>query len=127
MEEVARACAAWLQERGASKSFSKEYMRQLRSGKAANPTKSHLEALAAFFDVDPVIFFDTERSRRIEADLELVAALRDAQVRTLALRALGLTAADRAQVLELISSLHTRRMTDASQDEVDNPSSKATT
>lgn len=105
MEEVAKWGAAWLRERGQAKSFSKEYVRQLRAGIATNPTKSHLEALAAFFEVDPAIFFDSEKSRQIQADLELVAALRKADVHSVALRALSLTPDHRAQVLELIDAL----------------------
>ncbi|MEU7529287.1 XRE family transcriptional regulator [Saccharothrix sp. NPDC042600] len=109
MEEVAKWGAEWLRERNQAKSFSKEYVRQLRSGLATNPTKSHLEALAAFFEVDPAIFFDSQRSRQIQADLELVAAIRDAGVHAVALRALSLTPAQRAQVLELMRSLQAER------------------
>lgn len=116
MEEVAKWCTVWLRERNQAKSFSKEYMRQLRSGLATNPTKGHLEALAAFFDVDPAIFLDSEKSRQIQADLELVAALRDADVHAVALRALSLTPADRAQVMELMRTLQADRAGDTGTD-----------
>ncbi|WP_370973822.1 XRE family transcriptional regulator [Amycolatopsis sp. cg9] len=105
MEHVAKWCAAWLKERHPTKTFSKEYMRQLRAGIADNPTKGHLEAIAAFFEVDPAIFFDSEKSRQIQADLDLVVALRDADVHSVALRALSLTPAHREQVLELMRTL----------------------
>ncbi len=116
MEEVAKRCAAWLRERGQAKSFSKEYVRQLRYGIATNPTKSHLEALAAFFEVDPAIFFDSQRSRQIQADLELLAALRDADVHAVALRALSLTPAHRAQVLDLMRTLQAHQAGDTSDE-----------
>jgi transcriptional regulator with XRE-family HTH domain len=104
MEEVARWCAAWLAERG-SGTFSKEYVRQLRYGIKANPTKRHLEAMAAFFEVDPAIFLDTERSKQIQADLELAVAIRDAGVSALALRAVSLSPESRRKVLEVMQSL----------------------
>lgn len=112
MESVAKSCTEWLRERNRGKSFSKEYMRQLRSGIADNPTKSHLEALAAFFDVDPAIFLDSEKSRQIQADLELVGALRDSGVQAFALRALSLTPAARAEVLEVMRTLQTKHAGD---------------
>lgn len=105
MESAAKWCTDWLRRRNQGKSFSKEYVRQLRAGLADNPTKSHLEALAAFFEIDPAIFLDSDKSRRIHADLELVAALREAGVHAVALRALGLTPTNRAQVLKFIRTL----------------------
>lgn len=105
MEEVARWCADWLRRRGEGGTFSKEYVRQLRSGVKTNPTKRHLESLAAFFEVDPAIFFDSERSAEIQADLDLAVAIRDAGVSALALRAVSLTPDDRQKVLELMQSL----------------------
>jgi len=104
MEEVARWCADWLAQRGGG-TFSKEYVRQLRSGIATNPTKRHLEALAAFFDVDPAIFLDSERSREFQAELDLVAAFRDKGVSALALRAANLTADERRRVAAFIQGL----------------------
>ncbi|NUS45450.1 MAG: XRE family transcriptional regulator [Mycobacteriaceae bacterium] len=109
MESAAKACTVWLRERDQGRSFSKEYMRQLRSGIADNPTKSHLEALAAFFDVDPAIFLSSEKSRQIQADLELLAAVRDSGVQALALRALSLTPAARAKVLEIMRNMQTEQ------------------
>lgn len=104
MEEVARWCVRWLAERGGG-TLSKEYVRQLRYGIKTNPTKRHLEALAAFFDVDPAIFLDSEHSRRIQRDLELAVAIREAGVSALALRAAGLKPEDRAKVMELMKKL----------------------
>ncbi|GAA2678771.1 MULTISPECIES: XRE family transcriptional regulator [Actinosynnema] len=116
MEAVAKACTAWLRERDQGKSFSKEYMRQLRSGAANNPTKNHLEALAAFFDVAPAIFLDSESSRQIQADLELVAAVRDTGVQAVALRALSLSPANRAQILEIMRTMQAKQAGDIGND-----------
>lgn len=85
-EEVANA----LKERGGS-TVSATYLWQLRKGLRDNPTKRHLEALADFFGVTPAYFFDEEAAERIDAELELLAALRDASVRGVALRAAGLS------------------------------------
>src|SRR4051795_2991213 len=71
--------------------ISATYLWQLRKGKRDNPTKRHLEALAGFFGVPPAYFFDDEVTARIDAELELLAALRDASVRRVALRAAGLS------------------------------------
>ena len=85
-EEVAEAIRA----RGGP-TISATYLWQLRKGLRDNPTKKHLEALADFFGVSPVYFFDDAAAARIEAELDLLAALRDAQVRQVALRASGLS------------------------------------
>lgn len=85
-EEVASA----LREAGGF-TISATYVWQLRKGIRNNPTKHHLEALATFFGVSPSYFFDEEAAERIEAELDLLAALRDTSVRSVALRAAGLS------------------------------------
>ena len=85
-QEVAEA----LRERGGP-TISATYVWQLRKGIRDNPTKKHLEALADFFGVPPAYFFDDEAAARIQAELSLLAALRDASVRNVALRARGLS------------------------------------
>lgn len=90
-EEVARL----ITEEGVRKqnglTISGTYIWQLRKGYKDNPTKKHLEALAYFFKVDPSYFFDEEQGKLIGAELELVAAMRDAGVHSIALRANGLS------------------------------------
>ncbi len=71
--------------------LSMTYLWQLRHGVRDNPTKQHLEALADFFGVNPAYFFDAAAADRIDAQLDLLAAMRDADVRDLALRASELT------------------------------------
>jgi transcriptional regulator with XRE-family HTH domain len=105
MSVVAQWCAEWIRERDGQGTFSRQYLYDLRAGVKTNPGKRHLEALAAFFEVDPAIFFDSEKAKQIQADLELAAAIRDAGVSALALRAVGLTPADRQEVLALMQSL----------------------
>lgn len=85
-EEVAEA----LRAKGGP-TISATYIWQLRKGLRDNPTKRHLEALADFFGVPPAYFFDDAETRRIDAELALLTALRDSPVRQIALRASGLS------------------------------------
>ncbi|GAA3434825.1 helix-turn-helix domain-containing protein [Kutzneria kofuensis] len=81
--------------------ISATYLWQLRKGLRDNPTKRHLEALAGFFGVPPAYFFDDAEAERIDAELALLSALRDAPVRQIALRARGLS----TKSLEAISDM----------------------
>ncbi|HEX3782344.1 MAG TPA: helix-turn-helix transcriptional regulator [Pseudonocardiaceae bacterium] len=83
-EEVATA----IRDRGVM--ISHTYVWQLRKGLRENPTKRHLEALAEFFGVPATYFLDGD-VEHIDAQLELLSALRDGGVRSMALRAVGLS------------------------------------
>ncbi len=96
-DQVARA----IQEQGGP-TISASYLWQLRKGLRDNPTKKHLEALAGFFGVPPSYFFDAQESERIDAELDLLAALRDASVRQVALRASGLSPQTLRAITEMI-------------------------
>lgn len=85
--------------------ISASYIWQLRRGLRDNPTKRHLEALADFFGVPPSYFLDDDVSGRVERQLELLAALRDASVRRMALRASGLSEESISAVAETIERL----------------------
>jgi transcriptional regulator with XRE-family HTH domain len=101
-EEVASA----IRERGVM--ISHTYIWQLRKGARDNPTKRHLEALAEFFGVNAAYFLDDEAARRIDEQLELLAALRDNAVRTMALRAAGLSGPSLEAIHGMIE--HARRI-----------------
>lgn len=96
-EEVAEA----IRSRGGP-TVSATYLWQLRKGARDNPTKKHLEAIADFFGVPPGYFFEEETTERIDAELELLAALRDASVRQMALRAFGLSPESLGAIREMI-------------------------
>ncbi|QFU90440.1 helix-turn-helix domain-containing protein [Amycolatopsis sp. YIM 10] len=96
-EEVAEA----LRARGGP-TISATYLWQLRKGIRDNPTKRHLEALAGFFGVPAAYFFDDEETRRIDAELALLTALRDAPVRQIALRASGLSPKSLEAIAEMV-------------------------
>ena len=85
-EEVAET----IRERGGP-TISASYIWQLRKGIRDNPTKHHLEALSDFFGVAPAYFFDATVEQQVDAELDLLRALRDEPVRQLALRAFGLS------------------------------------
>jgi len=90
-----------IQEAGGP-TISATYLWQLRKGIRDNPTKSHLEALAQFFGVPVSYFFDDEHARRIDEQLDLVAAMRDNGVRQVALRSAGLSVASLAAIQSMI-------------------------
>lgn len=95
-EQVAKA----IEERGGP-TISASYLWQLRKGLRDNPTKKHLEALADYFGVPPAYFFDEAAAERIDAELDLLASIRDADVRHVALRASGLS----TQTLKAITDM----------------------
>jgi transcriptional regulator with XRE-family HTH domain len=86
-----RQVAAWIQERR-DHAVSPAYVWQLRTGERTNPTMRHLEDLAAFFGVSPQYFFDDDETERTQAELALLAALKQhPEVQHLALRSLGVS------------------------------------
>jgi transcriptional regulator with XRE-family HTH domain len=102
-EEVADA----IRGRGGP-TISATYVWQLRKGIRDNPTKRHLEALADFFGVSPAYFFDDEAAERIDAELDLLVAIRDSSVRRLALRAFGLSPETLSSIAGIIE--HARKL-----------------
>jgi transcriptional regulator with XRE-family HTH domain len=71
--------------------MSAAYLSQLRTGKRDNPSARHLAAIARLFEMPMEYFFNREAAEKIDADLTLLAAMREAGVRELALRAHGLS------------------------------------
>jgi transcriptional regulator with XRE-family HTH domain len=96
-DEVATA----IQDRGGP-SISATYIWLLRKGERDNPTLKHLEALAEFFGVPPAYFFDDSATARIDAELEMLSAMRDAGVSALALRMAGLSERSLQPIAEVI-------------------------
>lgn len=94
-EEVAAAI------RAEGVTISHTYLWQLRKGLRDNPTKRHLEALAQFFGVQASYFLDEDTSA-VDAQLELLVALRDQSVRAVALRTAGLSPAGLKAIMGMI-------------------------
>jgi transcriptional regulator with XRE-family HTH domain len=101
--EVARA----IEEMGGP-TVSASYLHALRTGSRDNPTMKHLEALAAFFGVPPAYFFDDAAAARVDAQLELLAEMRDAGIRRIAQRAQGLSPVSLDMIREIVE--RTRRI-----------------
>ncbi|SEG92215.1 hypothetical protein SAMN04489712_13259 [Thermomonospora echinospora] len=88
--------------------ISQAYIWQLRKGIKDNPTRRHIAALADFFGVSPLYFFDDTdpaTDTALEADVKL--ALRDDAVRDLALRAAGLSDATLKTIQDMITRART--------------------
>lgn len=102
-EEVAEG----IRQRGGP-TISATYLWLLRKGQRDNPTKKHLEALADFFGVPAAYFFDDETARRVNAQLDLLVALRGAPVRQIALRAYGLSPESLRAIAQMIE--HVRQL-----------------
>jgi transcriptional regulator with XRE-family HTH domain len=73
-------------------SISASAIQQLRTGINTNPKLQTIRALADFFGVAPGYFFDDAAADRTRAEIQVVAAMRDQDVRRVALRAGGLSA-----------------------------------
>jgi transcriptional regulator with XRE-family HTH domain len=71
--------------------ISASAIQQLRTGTNSNPKMQTIRALAGFFGVNPGYFFDEDEAERQRAEIQLVAAMRDQEVRRVALRANGLS------------------------------------
>jgi transcriptional regulator with XRE-family HTH domain len=99
--------AAALQREGGP-TVSATYLWQLRRGLRANPTKAHLEALARYFGVSPSYFFDESSSADIDGQLALLAVMRDARVRAIALRSSGLSEESLQAIQGMVE--HARRL-----------------
>ena len=84
--------------------ISSTYVWQLRTGRRDNPTQKHLSALAAFFGVSPMYFFEQAEADRGAVPPELVAALKDNDVRDMALRAAGLSERSLRAIRDMIES-----------------------
>ncbi|MFE3183376.1 Secondary metabolite protein [Streptomyces violascens] len=66
-------------------------IRQLRTGAQRNPTRHALKDLADFFGVPAGCFVDSAAAERTKAEMDLLAAVRDRDVRKTALRTDGLS------------------------------------
>jgi transcriptional regulator with XRE-family HTH domain len=71
--------------------ISASAIQQLRTGTNTNPKMQTIKALAAFFGVPAGYFFDEQVAERTRAEIQVVAAMRDHEVRRVALRASGLS------------------------------------
>jgi transcriptional regulator with XRE-family HTH domain len=102
--------AATIGESGAT-TISQSYIWQLRKGKKTNPTISHLQALADFFDVPVTYFFDDEVADNVDKKLDaqqarVSEAIGSGEVRLMAMRAGELSPQGRKQVMDLLDVVY---------------------
>lgn len=89
------------------KGISASAIAQLRTGQKKNPMMSTIKALADFFGVEPGYFFDQAVTERAEAEIALVAAMRNQDIRRVAMRANGLSGNSLSMVTALIEQART--------------------
>jgi transcriptional regulator with XRE-family HTH domain len=84
--------------------ISAAYLSQLRTGQRAEPSHSRLAAIARFFGVEIDYFSGETAAGEADRQLEFLVAMRDAGVRSVALRASGLSEASLAAVRAVIEN-----------------------
>ena len=110
--EVAAAITA------AGTPISASYLNLLRTGERVNPTKRHLEGLAAYFGVPVAYFFDDDVATRTDEDLRRLHGLRTLseafehpEIAAIALKAKGLSRVSLDQIAAIID--HVRSLEQA--------------
>jgi transcriptional regulator with XRE-family HTH domain len=86
-------------------SISHTYLWQLRTGRRDNPTITHLSAIAKFFGVPTSYFLDEAEAENIGEELQLLAALRAANVTDIALRAADLSPGSRKTITDMMQKV----------------------
>jgi transcriptional regulator with XRE-family HTH domain len=86
------------------KMISGTYLWLLRTGQRDNPTMKHLIAIARLFSVPPTYFFPDDALEENAVPAELAAALGDAQVREMTLRAVGLSDRSLKAITDMINN-----------------------
>ena len=85
--------------------MSHQYIWALRKGTRPNPTLDTIQALARFFGVPESYLVSGERQSQVDEQLQLLAAVRDADLREIMQRSTALSGPDRAAILRIIKGL----------------------
>jgi len=88
--------------------ISVQYLSQLRLGQRSVPSYEKLAAVAKFFGVDVRYFSDDLTASTTDEQLEVLQAMGDAGVRSVALRASGLSDASLGAVKALIEHMRSQ-------------------
>jgi len=99
-----REAAAAINDTAGETIISATYLSQLRSGQRTEPSHSRLVAIARFFGVGVDYFSDAIPAEDASRQAEVAAAMRNAGIRQLALRAHGLSDSSLAAVLAVIDN-----------------------
>jgi transcriptional regulator with XRE-family HTH domain len=102
-----KEAAALINEAAGEDVISHSYLWQLRTGKRDNPTLRQIAVMSAFFGVSPLYFFSDEAAQRAAPQIELANAIKDPDVRDLALSVAGLSQVSLKALRELTDTLWT--------------------
>ena len=75
-----------INEDGTGVTISAAYVGEMRRGVTTDPRTSHVQALARAFGVDPAFFVDSQVTRRVQEQIDLLNELRQMKVQQVALR-----------------------------------------
>lgn len=84
-----REAVQGINEQAGANVVSFQYLSQLRNGTRREPSRDKLQAIANWFGVSAAYFFDDEIARRTDEELRGLAAMREAGVRSVMFRAVG--------------------------------------
>lgn len=101
-EEAAEA----INKRAGRKVVSTTGIWQLRKGARTEPGYPRLVAIANFFGVKPEYFYDDDIAQRTDEQLEVLAAMRDKDVRDVAMRSAKLSPNSLAAVKAMIDAAY---------------------
>jgi len=87
--------------------ISATYLWQLRTGRRSNPTHKHLSLLAEYFGVSPMYFFDDAEADRGVLPADVALAVKDDNIREIALRSAGLSERSLKAIRDMIESART--------------------
>lgn len=93
--------------------MSAPYLSQLRSGNRTNPSAATMAALANFFRIKPAYFTDDEYYEKLDKELSWWAAMRNENVRRIAMRAADLSPKPKKTSCNGLKSLRRKEHLDA--------------
>ncbi len=85
-KEIANKINEAAQRDGTGVTISAAYVGEMRRGITTDPRTSHVKALAQAFGVDPAFFVDSQITRRVQEQIDLLNELRQMKLQQVALR-----------------------------------------
>ncbi|EUA43731.1 ESX-1 secretion-associated regulator EspR [Mycobacterium xenopi 3993] len=93
--------------------MSAPYLSQLRSGNRTNPSAATMAALANFFRIKPAYFTDDEYYEKLDKELSWWAAMRNENIRRIAMGAADLSPEAQEDVAQRVEELRRKEHLDA--------------
>lgn len=85
-KEIANKINEAARRDGTGVTISAAYVGEMRRGITTDPRTSHVKALAQAFGVDPAFFVDSQITRRVQEQIDLLNELRQMKLQQVALR-----------------------------------------